>query len=196
MILVVWLVECFSVLIIVLVRFVFLILMFMYFCAALGTVALSVVIDLGFCGVSMTALRLSSDHLFSASRRTLRAYTTPSSVRTKCSSVRSLLPSRTPSVCQFWCGISRSLSDLWKMCKNCFSKRHQCSSILSAHGTIEWGLHITVVQSISSRRCRRMVCFACALALLPTLFAPVPAAVFDSFRLLHCFDVTVWVNFE
>ena len=44
----------------------------------------------------MTALRFSSDQLFSASRRTLRAYTTPSSVRTKCSSVRSLLPSHTP----------------------------------------------------------------------------------------------------
>ena len=129
----------------------------------------------------MTALRLSSDHLFSASRRTLRAYTTPSSVRTKCSSVRVALTqphAGFPSVCQFWCGISRSLSDLWKTCKNCFSKLHQCSSIQSAHGTIEWGLHITVVQSISSRRCRRMVCFACTLALLPTLFAPVPAAVF------------------
>ena len=62
----------------------------------LGSVASSVVIDLGFCGVSTTALRFSSDQLFSASHRTLRAYTTPSSVRTKCSSVRSLFPSHTP----------------------------------------------------------------------------------------------------
>ena len=49
--------------------------------------SLSVVIDLGFCGVSTTALRFSSDQ---------RAYTTPSSVRTRCSSVRSLFPSHTP----------------------------------------------------------------------------------------------------
>ena len=62
----------------------------------LGSAASSVVIDLGFCGVSATALRFSSDQLFSASRRTLLAYTTPSSVRTRCSSVRSLFPSHTP----------------------------------------------------------------------------------------------------
>ena len=61
-----------------------------------GSAASSVVVDLGFCGVSTTALRFSSDQLFSASRRTLRAYTTPSFVRTRCSSVRSLFPSHTP----------------------------------------------------------------------------------------------------
>ena len=42
-----------------------------------------------------TARRFSSDQLCSASRRTLRAYTTPSSVLTRCSSVRSLVPSHT-----------------------------------------------------------------------------------------------------
>ena len=61
----------------------------------LGSDASSVVIAIGFCGVYTTALRFSSDQLFSASRRTLRAYTTPSSVRTRCSSVRSLFPSHT-----------------------------------------------------------------------------------------------------
>ena len=125
MILVVWLVGCFSVLIIVLVRFFVLTLMFMYFCTSVGSAASSVVIDLGFCGVSMTALRFSSDQLCSASCRTLHAYTTPSSVRTRCSSVRSLFPSHTPDFhlsANFDAGISTSLSDLWKMCKNCFSK--------------------------------------------------------------------------
>ena len=83
MILVVWLVGCFSALIIVLVRF---FVGLSCSCASgttLGSAASSVVIDLGFCGVSTTALRLSSDQLFSASRRTLRAYTASSSVRTR-----------------------------------------------------------------------------------------------------------------
>ena len=57
---------------------------------ARGSAASSVVVDLGFCGVSMTDLRFSSDQLCSARRRTFRAYTTVSSVRAKCSSVRSL----------------------------------------------------------------------------------------------------------
>ena len=116
----------------------------------LESVASSVVIDLGFCGVSTTLMRFSSDQLFSASRRTLRAYTAPSSVRTRCSSVRSLFPSHTlefPSVCELCCWISRSLSDLWKMCKNCFSKLH------SAHGTIEWGLCLTTSQTRNEPRC-------------------------------------------
>ena len=38
--------------------------------AAPGSAASSVVVDLGFCGVSTTDLRFSSDQLFSASRRT------------------------------------------------------------------------------------------------------------------------------
>ena len=63
-----------------------------------------------------------------------------------------------PSVCQLWCWISRSLSS-WKMCKNC-----------------------SVGQSISSVRCLQMVCIVCVLALLPTLFAPVPGTVADSCR--------------
>ena len=53
------------------------------------------VVDFGFCGVSTTSRSFSSDQLCSASRRTLRACTTPSSVLTGCSSVRSLLPSHT-----------------------------------------------------------------------------------------------------
>ena len=54
--------------------------------------------------------------------------------------VLNFLDARFPSVCQLWCWISRSLSDLWKMCKNCFSKLHQFSTTRSAHGTREWGL--------------------------------------------------------
>ena len=38
--------------------------------------------------------------------------------------------------------------------------------------------------------------FVRVLALLPALFALVPVTVSDSFRLLHCFDVIVWENFE
>ena len=45
--------------------------------------------------VSTTARRCSSDQLCSAIRRMLRAYTTPSSVLTRCSVVRLLLPSFT-----------------------------------------------------------------------------------------------------
>ena len=41
-----------------------------------------------------------------------------------------------------------------------------------------------------------MVCILCVLAWLPALFALVPATVSDSFRHLHCFDVTVWENFK
>ena len=101
-----------------------------------------------------------------------------SSVRTRCSSVRSLFPqphAGFPSVCQFWCWISRSFSYLWKMCKNCFSKLHQFSTIRSSHGTIEWRLYLTTSetrneprcmsgQSISSVRCLQMVCISCVLA--------------------------------
>ena len=112
-----------------------------------------------------------------------------------------------PSVCQLWCWISGSLSHLWKMCKNCFSKLHQFSTIRSAHGTIEWGLCLTTSErGMSHAACRTIHLISalsadglycgCVLALLPTLFAPVPATVSDSFRLLHCFDVTVWENFE
>ena len=54
----------------------------------------SAVVVFGFCGVSTTARRFSSDDLC--------AYTTPSSVLTRCSSVRSLLPihTRRISICQ------------------------------------------------------------------------------------------------
>ena len=160
---------------------------------------------------STTALRFSSDQLFSASRRTLRAYTSPSSVRTKCSSARSLFPNHTPDFhlsANIRCWISRSLSDLWKMCKNCFSKLHQVSTIRSAHGTLECGLYLTTSETKDEPRCmsdnpshqcvvcRWSVLCVCVLALLPTLFALVPATVSDSFRLLHCFDVTLWENFE
>ena len=123
--------------------------------AARGSAASSVVVDLGFCGVSVTDLRFSSDQLCSASRRTLRACTTPSSVRTRCSSVRSLFPqphARFPSA-NFGTGISRSRSNLWKMCKNCFSKLHQFSSRRSAHGTIERRLHITTSETRNEPSC-------------------------------------------
>ena len=102
--------------------------------------ASSVAVDLGFCWVSTTGRRFSSDHLCSASRRTLRAYTTPSSVRTRCSSVRSLLPCHTADFhlsCPLRCWISRSLSNFWKMCENSFSKFHRLSAVRSTHGTIE-----------------------------------------------------------
>ena len=118
--------------------------------------ASSVVINLGFCGVSTTALRFSSDRLFSASRRTLRAYTTPSSVRTRCSSVRSLFPSHTPDFhlfANFGAGFPDSFSFLWKMCKNCFSKLHQFSTIRSSHGTIEWGLYLVISETRNEPRC-------------------------------------------
>ena len=56
---------------------------------------ISTVVDFSFCGVSTTVRRFSSDQLCSASRRTLRAYTTLSSVLSRCSSVRSLFTSHT-----------------------------------------------------------------------------------------------------
>ena len=54
---------------------------------------MSNVVGFGFCGVSTSARRFSSGQLCSAIRRTIGAYTTPSSVLTRCSSVESLLPS-------------------------------------------------------------------------------------------------------
>ena len=56
---------------------------------------LSTVVDFGFGVASPTPRRFSSAPLCSACLRTLRAYTAPSSVLTRCSSVRSLLTSRT-----------------------------------------------------------------------------------------------------
>ena len=112
-----------------------------------------------------------------------------------------------PSVFQLWCWISRSLSDLWKICKNCFSKLHQFSTVRSAHGTIEWDCtSLPRKRGMSHAACRTIhlisalsadgLSCVCVLALLPALFALVPATVSDSFRLLHCFDVTVWEKFE
>ena len=70
---------------------------FRYFlCCRRRAGGMSIVVDFGFCGVSFSTPWFTSDQLCSASRRTLRAYTTPSSVRTRCSSVRSLLPSHMP----------------------------------------------------------------------------------------------------
>ena len=70
---------------------------FRYFlCCRRRAGGMSIVVDFGFCGVSFSARRFTSDQLCSASRRILRAYTIPSSVRTRCLSVRSLLPSHTP----------------------------------------------------------------------------------------------------
>ena len=90
------------------------------------------------------------------------------------------------------------------MCKNCFSKLHQFSSIRSDHGTIEWRLHITTSGTRNEPSCMSnnpshqgavggwTVINVCALALPPTLYAPVLAVVSDSFQLLRCSDVTVW----
>ena len=161
----------------------------------------SVVVDLGFRG--MTDLKFSSDQLFSASRRTLRACSTPSS-----SSVRSHFPSHTPDfhVCQLRCGISRSLSNLWKMCKNSFSKLHQFSSVRSAHGTIEQRLHITASETKNEPGCMsnnpsHQGAVGGWSVLCPfshcrqQMYAAVPATS-ESFQLLRCSDVTVWKNFE
>ena len=134
MILVVRLVGCFSALIIVLVRFFVRTLLFMYFWCHSGICASSVVIDFGFCGVSTTALRFSSDQLFPASRRTLRAYTIICSDKVfVCEVALSQPHAGFPSVCQLWCWISRSLSDLWKVRKNCFSKLHQFYTVRPRH---------------------------------------------------------------
>ena len=57
---------------------------------------MSNVIDFDFCRVSTSDRRSSTDQLCSAIRRTLRAYSTPSSVPTRCSSVMPFLPSLTP----------------------------------------------------------------------------------------------------
>ena len=43
--------------------------------------------------------------------------------------------------------------------------------------------------------CQWSVCVACGLEMLPALCATVPATVSDSFPLLRCSDVIVWVNF-
>ena len=98
---------------------------------ARGSAASSVVVDLGFCDVSMTDLRFSSDQLFSANRRTLRAYTTPSSVRTRCSSARSLFPSHTPDF-PLYANFGAGLPDPFPT-----SGRSSFPRLRSAHGTIE-----------------------------------------------------------
>ena len=39
------------------------------------------------------------------------------------------------------------------MCKNCFSKLHQFSTIRSSHGTIEWRLYLTTSETRDEPRC-------------------------------------------
>ena len=115
---------------------------------------MSTVVDFGFCGVSATARRFSSDQLCSASRRTLRACTTPSSVLTRCSSMRSRLPSHTAvfHLSASFCADSQILYP-WKVTKHRFTEFQQLSTIRTAHGSIERGLHIVSREARTEPNC-------------------------------------------
>ena len=101
---------------------------------------------------------------------------------------------RCPSVCQLRCVISKSLSNLWKMCKNCFAKLHQFSSIL-------WRLHITNSETRNEPSCmsnnphhQSAVGGWSATCALSGIAANIVFLIgFDS---SVAFDVTVWENFE
>ena len=104
---------------------------------------MSAIVVFGLCSVSTTAQKFSSDQLCSASRRTLRACTSPSSVLTRCSSVRSLLPNHTADFhlsASFGAGFPDPFSHLWKVSKHTFAELQQLSAIRTTHGSIEWGL--------------------------------------------------------
>ena len=90
--------------------------------------------------------RFSSDQLCSVIRRTLRAYATPSAVLTRCSSVRSLLPSHTADF-QLRFGITRSQTHLWKMSKHRFTKLQHLSTIRTTQCTIERRLCIILLEA-------------------------------------------------
>ena len=148
MILTVWVVVSFFILSIVRVRFFILVFVFVFFWYFSGSAASSVVVDLGFCGVSMIDLR-------SAGRRRLRANTTPSSVRTKWSSVRSLFPNHTPDFhlsSNFGARFPdpfQPLEDTRTVPPNSTS----FSSIMSAQNTIERRLHITTSEAKDEPSC-------------------------------------------
>ena len=114
---------------------------------------MSAIVVFGLCGVSTTARRFSSDQLCSASRRTLRAHTTPSSVLTRCSSVRSEPHSGFPSASQLRCRIPRSFSHLWKVSKHRFAELQQPSATRTTHGSIEWGLYIVYSEPMDEPSC-------------------------------------------
>ena len=131
----------------------------------------------------------------SASRRALCAYTTPSSVLCRCSSVRSLLPTRPISTCQ-----PASAWDFQILVppledENRFTKLQHfpqygppnvrwdgdCASF-----SLKRGMSEVACRTIhSSAHSHQSVCIACGLAMLPTLCAFVPATASDNFPLLR-----------
>ena len=85
---------------------------------------------------------LKGFQMCSASRRTLRAYTTPSSVLTRCSSVRSLLPDHTTDFhlsVSFGAGFPDPFPKLWKMSTQRFTKLQHLSARRTTHRTMERG---------------------------------------------------------
>ena len=151
MILVVWLVGCFSALIIVLVRFFVRTLLFMCFWYHSGICCIIC------CHRSWLLWSLDDClELFSASRRTLRAYTTQSSVRTRCSSVRSLFPSHTLGFhlsANFGAGCPDPFPTSGRCARTVSPNSHQFSTVRSAHDTIEWALYLTTSETRNEPRC-------------------------------------------
>ena len=156
----------------------------------------------------MTALRF---FLTSHSQRSVvlfRQYTTPSSVRTGCSSVRSLLPSHTPDFllsANFGAGFpdpfptsgrcARTVSPnstnfprygppMARWNGDCTSPRKRCLSHTACRT-------IRLIKTLSADGLYR-VCSCIAAIIIRTC----PCSCFRFFRLLHCFDVTVCENFE
>ena len=206
MVVVLWLVWELLVLLVVLVLVLFLVLVvvFMYFWQYSKISCVVCCCRPRLLWVSTTDRRFSSDQPCSASRRTLRAYTTPSSVQTRCSSVRSLLPTHTPDFhlsASFGAGSPDPFPTSGRCARNSFSKFHLLSSVRSTHGTIVRGLCIVASETRDEPGCvsddplhqstvsGRSV--LCALALPPTLCALVPAIVSDSFQLLLFSNVIV-----
>ena len=134
----------------------------------------------GFCGVSATAWKFSSGQR-SLTRRTQRANTVPSSALTRCSSVRSLVPSHTPC---FYLSNSfgAGFPDPFPTSGSWGSKDSPNSNIL--HGA----------NQISSVCCQLSVCAGFFLAVLRAMCELVFPTVSDRFQVLHCCDEIVSVR--
>ena len=103
--------------------------------------AISAIVVFGFCGVSTTARRFSSDQLCSTSRRTLRAFTISSDQMLICEVALAKQHGRFPSVSQLQCGIPRSLSHFWKVGKHNFAELQHLSTIRSSLCLVRRRLH-------------------------------------------------------
>ena len=103
-----------------------------------------------FCSVSTIARRSSADQLCSAVRRTLRAYTTPSSVLTRCSSVTSFLHSRATHF-HLSASFGAALPDPFTNCGR--TKLQHLSTIRTSHRTTQRGLCFVASQTRNEPSC-------------------------------------------